>query len=915
MTTTSDPVATPDANRADWHTLSPTQTLETLGVDAAGLSDSAAQARLTQYGPNRLPEPKPRSLLARFFIHFHNLLIYVLLSAAVITALLGHWVDTAVILVVVLFNGIIGFIQEGKAEDALRAIRQMLSPQAMVLRDGRRQSLAADQLVPGDIVLLQAGDKVPADLRLLQAKGLQIQEAVLTGESVAVAKQVEAVAPDAALGDRRNMAYSGTLVSAGHGLGVVVASGAATEIGHISRLVAKVESLTTPLLVQMERFARWLTLAVLALAAAVFIFGFTLRGFGAAEMFMTVVGLAVAAIPEGLPAILTVTLAIGVQRMARRHAIIRRLPAVETLGSVSIICSDKTGTLTRNEMTVSSVALTDASFTVGGSGYDPHGDFSLAGTSIDPDQHPLLQLTLRGACLCNDAALEHHDSGWRVHGDPMEGALLVAAAKGGLDLAGEARQWPRSDLIPFDSAHKYMATLHHSHAGEAVVFLKGAPEQVLQLCSQQRNGEQLEPLQSEVWHDRVHDLAARGQRVLALAYKPVATSQQTLAFADVDQGLVLLGLFGLIDPPRSEAIEAVAQCQVAGIRVKMITGDHGVTAAAIAAQLKLTNSAEVITGHELDRMDEQELRRRVAEVDVYARVSPEHKLHLVKLLQAQGAIVAMTGDGVNDAPALKRADVGIAMGHKGTEAAKEAAEMVVTDDNFASIARAVEEGRTVYTNLKKSIAFLLPVNGGESISIIAAVLFGFTLPITPLQILWVNMVSSVALAMTLAFEPAEPDVMRQPPRPAREALLSPFLIWRILLVSLLFAAGVFGIFGWSQLHGATLEESRTYAVNTLVAMEVFYLFSVRYLHAPALTLRGLLGTRAVLIAVGVVFVLQLMFTYAPFMERLFDTRPVDFVHGLEIIMLGVLLLVILELEKLVRRRHRARRRTEKEKHT
>ncbi|ALP51684.1 carbonate dehydratase [Candidatus Tenderia electrophaga] len=908
---TASPLSAHDTARL-WHTLSPAQTLESRAASAAGLSAAEAQLRLDQHGPNRLPEGKRRSALARFFIHFHNLLIYVLLAAALITALLGHWVDTAVIMGVVLLNAVIGFIQEGKAEDALQAIRLMLSPQAMVLRDGRRQSLAADQLVPGDIVVLQAGDKVPADLRLLQVKNLQIQEAVLTGESMAVPKQVAAVAADALLGDRRNMAYSGTLVSAGHGLGVVVATGVDTEIGHISTLVARVETLTTPLIAQMDRFARWLTLAVLALAAAVFVFGVTLREFGAAEMFMTVVGLAVAAIPEGLPAILTVTLAIGVQRMARRHAIIRRLPAVETLGSVSIICSDKTGTLTRNEMTVRSLALAAETLEVGGTGYDPHGDFALAGVSLDPDRHPLLQQTLRAACLCNDAALEHRESGWCVHGDPMEGALLVAGAKAGLDLTAEAQNLPRTDLIPFDSEHKYMATLHHSHAGEALILLKGAPERVLQLCTQQHNGEQLEPLNVNDWHARIDTLARQGQRVLALAYKQAPTTQQTLEFADVADGMVLLGLFGLIDPPRDEAIAAVAQCQAAGMQVKMITGDHAVTAAAIAAQLKLTHTDSVITGHDLDQMDDQTLRRRVADVDVYARVSPEHKLRLVKLLQERGAVVAMTGDGVNDAPALKRADVGIAMGHKGTEAAKEAAEMVITDDNFASIARAVQEGRTVYTNLKKSIIFLLPVNGGESLSIIAAVLLGFTLPITPLQILWVNMVSSVALAMALAFEPAEPDVMRQPPRPAREPLLSGFLIWRILLVSVLFAAGVFGIFSWSQLHGSTLEESRTYAVNTLVAMEVFYLFSVRYLRAPSLTLRGLLGTRAVLIAVGLVLALQLIFTYAPFMERLFDTRPVDFVHGLEIIMLGVLLLFILELEKLVRRRHTARRTPEPE---
>ena len=890
------------AGQPNWHSLTAQQALAALDAAADGLSRAQAQSRLAQHGPNRLPEGKRRSPLVRFFSHFHNVLIYVLLAAAAITAALGHWVDTGVILAVVMVNAVIGFIQEGKAEDALAAIRQMLSPQAMVLRDGRRVSVGADQLVPGDVVLLQAGDKVPADVRLLRVKNLQIQEAVLTGESVAVEKQTSPVAADTALADRRCLAYSGTLVSYGHGVGVVVATGAGTEIGHISALVSQVQTLTTPLLAQMAVFARWLTLAVLALAALVFVFGVTLREFSAVEMFMTVVGLAVAAIPEGLPAILSVTLAIGVQRMAMRRAIIRRLPAVETLGSVSIICTDKTGTLTRNEMTVRSVVCGGELFEVDGAGYDPHGDFTTAGESVDANDQAVLLQALRAACLCNDTALDHQDGQWRVHGDPMEGALLVAGLKAGLELETESKKHPRTDLIPFDSQHKFMATLHHSHEGEAFVYLKGAPERVLQMCHRQRINTGDAPLESAYWHTRIESLASQGQRVLAVACKPVDPALQNLDFEHVDDGLVLLGLFGLIDPPRDEAITAVAQCQRAGIRVKMITGDHAVTARAIAAQLNLANTVEAITGHELDQMDEQTLREKVAQVDVYARVSPEHKLHLVSSLQAQGAIVAMTGDGVNDAPALKRADVGIAMGQKGTEAAKEASEMVITDDNFASIARAVEEGRTVYNNLKKAIVFLLPVNGGESLSIIAAILLGFTLPITPLQILWVNMVSSVALAMALAFEPAERQIMHYPPRMANEALLSGFLLWRIALVSVLFAAGVFGIFSWSQYHGSTLEESRTYAVNALVVMEIFYLFSVRNLHAPALTLKGVVATRAVVVAVTAVVVLQLIFTYAPFMEQLFDTRPVDFVHGMEILILGVMLLAVLELEKFLRRR-------------
>jgi magnesium-transporting ATPase (P-type) len=876
-----------------------------LETDATGLDTSAAAKRLDRYGPNCLPEAQPRGPLQRLLAQFHNLLIYVLIGAAVIAGIMEHWVDTVVIFGVVLLNAVIGFVQEGKAEDALRAIRDMLSSQAMVLRNGRHVTLPAEQLVPGDVVLLQSGDKVPADLRLFRVKGLQIQEAVLTGESVAVEKGTDAVTEDAALGDRLGMAYSGTLVTHGQASGVVVATGAATEIGRISGLVAQVQTLITPLLRQMAVFSRWLTGAVMVLALAMFAFGVGLRGFSAGEMFMTVVGLAVAAIPEGLPAILTVTLAIGVTRLAGRNAIIRRLPVVETLGSVSVICSDKTGTLTRNEMTVQSIATTEGLYTVEGTGYLPRGDFQLDGRPIEAERAPLLIQAVRAALLCNDATLEHKDQDWLVHGDPMEGALVVAAAKAGLDQEEERRQHPRTDLIPFESEHKFMATLHHSHDGRAVIYLKGAPEQILARCAtvQGAAGEE-QPMAADRWRQRVEDLANQGQRVLAVACKPAPDHKRELDFVDVEEGLVLLSLFGLIDPPREEAIEAVAECRTAGIRVKMITGDHAGTARAIAAQLKLENSTDAITGHDLDQMDDAALIARVQDVDVYARVSPEHKLRLVTLLQAQGAIVAMTGDGVNDAPALKRADVGIAMGHKGTEAAKEAAEMVIADDNFASIAHAVEQGRTVYDNLKKAIVFLLPINGGEAMSILIAVLFGLTLPITPVQILWVNMVSSVALAMALAFEATEPGTMHRPPRPAREAMLSGFLLWRIVLVSVLMAAGVFGIFGWSSTHGSTLEEARTYAVNTLVVMEIFYLFSVRYLRAPSFTLVHMFNSRAVLTAVATVVVLQLLFTYAPFMERFFSTRPVDFVHGLEILGLGVALFVILELEKRTLRKWR-----------
>jgi magnesium-transporting ATPase (P-type) len=774
----------------------------------------------------------------------------------------------------------------------------MLSPNAMVMRDGRQMTLRAEELVPGDVVLLQSGDKVPADLRLFRVKGLQIQESVLTGESIAVEKITDPAAHKAMIGDRRCLAYSGTLVTHGQGTGVVIATGAQTEIGHISTMVSEVESLTTPLLRQMTEFGRWLTLAIIVIAVITFVFGSLARDYAVSKMFLAAVSLAVAAIPEGLPAIMTITLAIGVQRMARRNAIIRRLPAVETLGAVTVICSDKTGTLTRNEMTVRMIATSSCLFELSGTGYDPHGSISLAGLHVLPEEKPLLLEAIRAALLCNDASLQHKDAEWLVHGDPMEGALLVSGMKAGLDIEAEAKQYPRTDLIPFESEHRFMATLHHSHTGEAFVFLKGAPEQLLTMCAHQKavNGNQ--PIDRDYWLNRIEEMAQQGQRVLAIAVKPVKHEKIELDFSDVENGLIMLGMFGLIDPPREEAIEAIKTCGEAGIRVKMITGDHGATARAIARQLKLVNTSDVLTGQELDLMSEDELRQSVLDVDVYARVNPEHKLLLVKLMQELGLIVAMTGDGVNDAPALKRADVGTAMGRNGTEAAKEAAEMVLADDDFASIAHAVEEGRTVYDNLKKSILFILPTNGGEALIILAAILFGFNqLPLTPVQILWVNMVTAVTLALSLAFEPPEQNVMRRPPRDASEPMLSPYLIWRITFVSIILMSGTFGLFIWDMERGASIEHARTVAVNTLVVFEIFYLFNSRYIKACILNWQGLTGNRYVLIAIVILIIFQLGFTYLEPMQSLFGSEAIDFTMWLRIILVSSSVLFLVELEK------------------
>jgi magnesium-transporting ATPase (P-type) len=889
-----------------WHHLSAEEALSRLGGSHEGLSLEEARDRLASHGPNRLPEAKPRGPLLRFLSQFHNVLIYVLIAAGAVTALLQHWLDTGVIFGVVLINAAIGFVQEGKAEDALKAIRGMLSQHAMAWRSGRLVSVDAVDLVPGDLVQLQSGDKVPADLRLIRVKGLQIEEAALTGESMPVDKGISALPPETPLADRRCMAYSGTLVTHGQGTGIVVATGASTEIGRISTLVANVQQLTTPLLRQMAQFGRWLTAAVLALATASFAFGVLVRDYTTAEMFLASVGLAVAAIPEGLPAIMTITLAVGVQRMAARNAIIRRLPAVETLGTIAVICSDKTGTLTRNAMTVAAIDTGERMLRVTGTGYDPHGALMQDGCAVRAQEDHQLSEALRAVVLCNDASLEQTSTeSWRVHGDPMEGALLVVAVKAGLDLEAMGKRYPRTDLIPFESAHKFMATLHHSHEGEAYIYVKGAPESVLDICASQRGPDGNILLDRAAWEARMEAMAAAGQRVLAVAVKPSETHRSQLDFDDVDGDLTLLALFGLMDPPREEAVAAVRTCRDAGIRVKMITGDHAATGRAIAQQVGLENADDALTGAQLDQLDDVALRQRVGDVDIYARVTPEHKLRLVQLLQQTGAIVAMTGDGVNDAPALKRADVGVAMGINGTEAAKGASEMVLADDNFASIANAVEEGRTVYDNLKKAILFILPTNGGEALVVLGAILLGFhQFPLTPVQILWVNMITAVTLALALAFEPPEPGVMARPPRNARQPVLTPLFLWRIGYVSLILTAGTFGLFLWEQYRGAPIEQARTVAVNTLVMFEIFYLFNSRYMTAPVLNRAGLLGNRYVLYAVGLLLLFQVAFTYLPPLQALFGTAAIDAWIWARIVLVAASVLFIVELEKaLVRRWH------------
>lgn len=893
------------SSESHWHELSADTVLESLRSRPAGLTDEEGAKRLEIYGANRLPEPVKSGPLIRFLRHFNNILIYVLLASAAITSALGHLTDTFVILAVVVANAAIGFIQEGKAERALEAIRHMLAPKASVLRDDVRRSMAGEALVPGDIVLLEPGDKVPADLRLVGVNGLQVQEAMLTGESVPVDKDLGPVAATAPLGDRACMAYSGTLVTSGLGRGVVVATGAATEIGRISGMLSTVETLKTPLLRQMDVFARWLTVLILLVAAVLLAFGYFVEHFSFPDLFMAVVGLSVAAIPEGLPAVLTITLAIGVQAMARRSAIVRRLPAIETLGAVSVICSDKTGTLTRNEMMVASVVTRAHAFSLDGAGYTPSGEIKLNDGTVKADEHLVLEEIGRAAALCNDASLELRDGVWTVEGDPMEGALLALSAKVGLETRSEVRRWARTDVIPFDAKHRFMATLNHDHESHALVFLKGAPERIFTMCDRQRTADGAsEAFDADYWHQQAEEVAALGQRVLAFAVKPMPVENTVLDISDVERGLILIGMVGLIDPPRPEAVAAIAECHGAGISVKMITGDHRGTARAIGKQIGLQHPDNVLTGSDLDGMDDAAIATAVLDTDIFARTSPEHKLRLVTALQAHGMTVAMTGDGVNDAPALKRADVGIAMGIKGSEAAKEAAEFVLADDNFASIATAVREGRTVYDNIKKVISWTLPTNAGEALTIVVALLFGMTLPITPIQILWVNLITAVTLGIALAFEPTETNTMRRPPRARNAPLLSGELAWQIVLVSALFFGGVFGMYAYALEQGHSVELARTIAVNTLVVMEIFYLFFIRNIYGTSLTWSAVKGTKVVWLTVLSVTAAQFAMTYLTPLQVLFSTVAVPLSDGVIIVGVGVMLFAIIETEKQVRLRLR-----------
>jgi Ca2+-transporting ATPase len=911
---------------AAWHALDVAVAFAELDSSPSGLGASEAQERLRRHGPNVLERVAGDGAWRILWRQIDNPLILVLLASGAIAIALGKVTDGLVVLAVVVINGLIGFVQEYRANRAIESLRDMVPEYATALRDGARHRVPVAELVPGDVVVLASGDKVPADLRLVAVKNLRVEEAALTGESVPVEKSVAPVAPATAIGDRTPMAFGGTLVSYGTATGVVVATGAATELGRISSLLQEAVSLETPLTRALGTIGKYIALAIVAISAVILPIGlFRAAGAGLPlaeslrETLIFAIALAVGAIPEGLPAIVTISLAIGVQRMAQRRAIIRRLPAVETLGSTTVICSDKTGTLTRNEMTVVE-AWTPAGgpCRIEGVGYAPVGEFRRADGKAGAAPADVRRLLL-DAALCSDATLRRHDGQWGITGDPTEAALVVAAEKAGVAVEETRRRHARRDAIPFESENQLMATSHAEPDGRQRVIVKGAPEVVLRRCADGPDGVDHAALHAEV--DR---MASAGMRVLALAERHLAPGHRELRLEDIEKGLRFLGLVGMIDPPRPEAIAAVRACQDAGITVKMITGDHKATAQAIGRQLGLANEVAAISGSSLDGLAPDRLREVAQSTAVFARVAPEHKLRLVQALQAGGHVAAMTGDGVNDAPALKQADIGVAMGVTGSSVSKEAADVVLTDDNFATIVAAVEEGRRVYDNLIKSLAFVLPTNLGLALILIYAVLFFpfdpqtrlLLLPIEPVQILWINLVAAVALALPLAFEAKEADVMRRPPRDPKAPVLSGFVIWRTVVAALLMTAGAIGVFLWElgqyveagTAHGVALAEAQTMAVTTVIAFQIFYLLNSRSLRDSVLRI-GLGSNPAVYLGIATVLLAQGAFVYVPAFQAVFGSSPLEWDDLLVAAVVGYLIVPVVAAEKWLLRRAAARRAT------
>ena len=879
-----------------WYQRSVAEIFSELQSSSAGLSTATAQERLQKHGPNALPQKAEKSALLKFIAHFKDVLIYILLAAAVITAIMGHWVDTFVIIGVAVINALIGFIQENNAEKSLKSIQNMLASEAMLVRDGKQVTVATRDIVVGDVVMLRPGDKIPADLRLFEVNNLRVEEAILTGESTVVSKNTDTLSGEKSLGDRLNLAFSGTTVSSGTAAGVVIASGGDTELGHINEMISGIKEVKTPLLVQIDKLGKAIFFIILLMMVALFIFGYLLRDIPLGELSLSVISLAVAAVPEGLPAIISIILSLGVQSMARTQAIIRKLPTVETLGAMSVICSDKTGTLTMNEMTVKAVVLAKSRWRVSGNSYEPKGEIVAEqgdASGLSAAQDPLFQQFLHAVDTCNESQLRQESQGhWTIVGGPTEGALKVLAAK------GQTTPQPVEVVskLPFDSLYKYMSVSCVAN-GESYVLLT--------LCQQQQTPEGAEPIDRAYWDAAITTYASEGLRTVAAAWKRTSAPVTALDHADLRSDMVLLGLACMMDPPRPEAIAAIDECQKAGIRVKMITGDHQETAMAIGQMLGIGNSQAAITGYQLEHMSDAELADAAKTYDIFARTSPEHKLRLVKALEASGEIVGMTGDGVNDAPALKQANVGIAMGIKGTEVTKEAADMILADDNFATIAAAVKEGRRVYDNLKKTILFIMPTNLAQGLLIIIAILMGNLLPLTPVQILWMNMATSATLSFGLAFEPAEANAMRRPPRNVKAHVMDAYAIWRVVFVGLLISISAFVLEAWLQPRGYSAEFIRTVLLQMLVTAQWAYMLNCRNSDGFSLD-RGLLKNRGIWLVTLVLIVLQAIIIYVPLMNTLFGTRPLPINYWLISLIVSIAIFIIVEIEKRLTRAWRVK---------
>ncbi|HDS6850266.1 TPA: cation-transporting P-type ATPase [Enterobacter cancerogenus] len=866
-----------------------------------GLNSTEAAARLQQYGENALPQKPGKPAWLRFLAHFNDVLIYVLLVAALLKLIMGHWVDMFVILGVAIINALIGHIQESNAEKSLQSIRNMLSSEAVVIRQGNHETIPTTALVPGDIVVIRAGDRIPADLRVIEAHNLRVEEAILTGESTVVEKNTDALSGELPLGDRYNLLYSGTTVSAGGGKGLVVATGGETELGHINQMMSDIEKHRTPLMVQMDKLGKTIFITILVMMVVLFVFSLLFRDMPVSELVLSLISLAVAAVPEGLPAIISIILSLGVQAMARRKAIIRKLPTVETLGAMTVICSDKTGTLTMNEMTVKAVITAGTTYRVEGDSYEPVGNIHPIDdpTPVTVTPGSLLERYLRTIDLCNDSQLMKDEQGlWKITGGPTEGALKVLAAK----IPLPALDTEMRSKIPFDSQYKYMSTLYRL-GDEETILITGAPDVLFRLCQYQQTETGLQPFDQPYWEGKIEEYAREGLRMVAAAWKPAADGQRELDHADLQDGVILLGIAGMMDPPRPEAITAIADCLQAGIRVKMITGDHPQTAMSIGQMLGIGNAASAITGRELEAMDDPQLSEAAQKYDIFARTSPEDKFRLVQALQSRQEVVGMTGDGVNDAPALKRADVGIAMGIKGTEVTKEAADMVLTDDNFATIARAVHEGRRVYDNLKKTILFIIPSNIAQALLIIIALLAGNLIPLTPVLILWMNMATSATLSFGLAFEAGERDIMNRPPRKSNLHVMDGFAIWRVVFVGLMIAISAFVLEAWLQPRGYSPEFIRTVLLQMLVTAQWFYMLNCRVTDGFSLS-KGLLANKGIWIVSAVLLILQLLIIYAPFMQMLFGTEALPFRYWIITFLIGFAMFLIVEVEKPLTRRWR-----------